>query len=286
MSYFLFVDESFDRKLAPYEVLAGVCIEDREIWNLIQRVWEAEERFFGTRITLGKLELKGKKLLKRKTYRLASQAGPFSFEQRRELAGQCLMDGTCPSRDQLTALAQAKIAFVGHVLELCASHRVRAFASIVDKTAERQEGNFLRKDYAYLFERFFYFLDEPERDGSGIVVFDELDKAQSRILVNQMAEYFRNTARGRMRSSRIVPEPFFVHSDLTTAIQLADLVAYIINWSVRFGTMDEPIRAELDPLADQVLELRHRTHQQINGNDHFVVWSFTQIHDLRPMEQQ
>lgn len=247
MSYFLFIDESgHDRKLAPYEVLAGVCVEERELWNLIQRIWEAEERFFGMRVTNGRLELKGKKLLKRKTYRQAAWCAAQPHEKRRCLAMKCLEDGNEAGRAEIAALAQAKLAFVEHVLELCSSHRVRAFAS----------------------------------------VFDELEKAQSRILINQMAEYFRHTATGRRRASRIVPEPFFVHSDLTTAIQLADIVAYIVNWGVRFGTMNEPAREELSLLAEQVLDLRHKSHQHVNGNDHFLIWSFTQINDLRPMEQQ
>jgi len=45
VAYFLFVDESGgDRREAPYEVLAGVCIEDRDVWNLIDSIKEAEDR--------------------------------------------------------------------------------------------------------------------------------------------------------------------------------------------------------------------------------------------------
>jgi hypothetical protein len=84
----------------------------------------------------------------------------------------------------------------------------------------------LRKDYAYLFERFYYFLEDADPSALGIVVFDELDKAQSHILLAQMDRYFKVTQKGRQRSGRIIPEPFFVHSDLTTGVQLADLVAY------------------------------------------------------------
>lgn len=287
MAFFLFLDESgHDRKIAPYEVLAGICIEDREIWNLIQRIWEAEERFFGMRVSRGRLELKGSKLLKKKTFRFASQLDPIPGEDRRGLARQCLEAGDRPTKEMLTALGQTKVAFVSHLLELCANHRVKAFASIVEKDAERPEGEFLRKDYAFLFERFFYYLDEQERNSFGVVVFDETEKTQSRVLINQMGEYFLKTANGRMRSSRIVPEPFFVHSDLTTAVQLADIIAYILNWGVRFGAMNQPVRQELEDLATQVLQLRHKSVQEVNGNETFVVWSFNHIHDLRPHFQQ
>jgi hypothetical protein len=80
-------------------------------------------------------------------------------------------------------------------------------------------------------------------------VFDELERSQSHILINQMAEYFKKTKKGRQRSSRIVPEPMFVHSDLTTLVQVADLLVYIVSWGVRTKRMDLPARAELADLA-------------------------------------
>jgi hypothetical protein len=49
---------------------------------------------------------------------------------------------------------------------------------------------------------------------------DELEKSKSHILIGQAHRYFKDTHTGRHRSSRIIPEPFFVHSDLTTGIQI------------------------------------------------------------------
>ncbi|MFL6195413.1 MAG: DUF3800 domain-containing protein, partial [Thermoanaerobaculia bacterium] len=71
-----------------------------------------------------------------------------------------------------------------------------------------------------------------------------------------------------------------VHSELTTAIQIADLVAYIIAWGLRFGPMDGGRREELSSLVDLVLELRYRTKRPDQTD--FTVWSFTLIEDLRP----
>ena len=101
----------------------------------------------------------------------------------------------------------------------------------------------LRKDYAYLFERFFYFLNSQPGDPMGYVVFDEIDKSASHILLNQVSEYFLKTQKGRTRSRLIIPEPFFVHSDLTTMVQVADLIAYLLNWGVRLKGMTAPRRA-------------------------------------------
>ncbi|MDY0061608.1 MAG: DUF3800 domain-containing protein [Myxococcota bacterium] len=296
MSHLLFLDESgVDHRDSPYEVLAGVAIGDRELWNLICQVQEAEQEHFGTRISEGLAELKARKLLKGKTFRLAAQLDPLPPDERARLARSCLEKGSqskeqgspeAVTRAELTALAQAKVAFVERVLELCARYRVRAFASIVPCSAPRPTGDFLRKDYAYLFERFYYFLDEQPGSELGLVVFDELKKSQAHMLVGQMAKYFRETAKGKQRAGRVIPEPFFVHSDLTTAIQLADLVAYIIAWGFRFSGMTAPARPELAGLAQQVSLLRHRSVRPMLGLEDFAVWSFTLIDDLRPREEQ
>lgn len=296
MSHLLFVDESgHDRRDSPYEVIAGVALEDRDIWNLICELQDAELRFFGRRITPGTMELKARSLLKRKTFRLAGQMEPIPAGERAELAESCLAkgdnarsggsDGSGVTRRELTALAQAKIAFVEFAIELCGRYRAKVFASIVDCEAPKPTGDFLRKDYAYLFERYYSFLEQKAIDGMGLVVFDELDRAQAHILVDQMGYYFRETAKGRMRASLIIPEPFFVHSHLTTAIQLADLVAYIVAWGVRIGHMDRPARSELHSLAEKVCELRFRAWREDGGNNH-ALWSFAVIDDLRPREER
>jgi len=281
MSYLLFMDESgHDLRHSPYEVLAGVCVEDRDLWNLICQVQDAEIEYFGRRIADGVLELKGRKLLKRKTFKLAAQLPTIPPQERTQLAQQCLEHSDNVTKRELTALAQAKIAFVQRLLELCAQYRASAFASIIDKDAPRSDGDFLRKDYAYLFERYFYFLEE-QKQGLGLVVFDELDRSQCHLLLDQMGRYFRETVTGRMRASRVIPEPFFVHSELTTAIQIADIIAYIVAWGVRVGNMTKPARTELLALADQVCQLRYRTRQE-----NFMVWSFAVIDDLRSRDEK
>lgn len=172
MAFLLFIDESgHDHGEAPYEVLAGVAVDDARTWNLITAIQAAETAHFGQRITHGSLELKGKKLLKTKTFRLAQQMPDMAPEDRRRLAQECLAEGRAAvsegrpsrvSRAQLTALAQAKLAFVQALLTICAQHGVRAFASVVDD-GPRPTSDFLRKDYSYLFERFFYFLESQPR---------------------------------------------------------------------------------------------------------------------------
>jgi hypothetical protein len=106
-------------------------------------------------------------------------------------------------------------------------------------------------------------------------------RSQSHVLVDQMSHYFQHTATGRLRASRIVPEPFFVHSELTSLVQIADFVAYIIAWGVRVGTMNRPARSDLTGLAEAVLALRYFKH-----GDDYPVWGFAIIDDLRPRDEK
>jgi hypothetical protein len=297
VAFLLFIDESGqDRCESPYEVLAGVAVEDTRTWNLITAIQHAEMDHFGQRISAGQLELKAKKILKRKTFRLAAQLPEMAAPDRLRLTMECLAEGAAatkekrpgkPTRGQLTALGQAKLAFAKAVLAICAQHGARAFASILED-GPKPSGTFLRKDYTYLFERFYYFLEEQYPYHQGIIIFDELDKSQSHLLVDQMCQYFLETAKGKMRAARIIPEPMFVHSDLTSLVQVADIVAYVISWAVRPNKdMTKPVRQELVPFAKLVDGLRHRSVQRHRDRGHPIrVSSFKFIADLRTQTER
>ena len=297
MAFVLFIDESGqDRRESPYEVLGGVAIEDSKIWSLITALQHTELEHFGRRTTRAEGELKARSLLKKKTFRLAAQLSPLPAEQRTMHAKAALDEGDAaksedrPSRHtrmQLTALAQAKIAFSQRILEVCSQHQGRAFASIVDRDAPRPASrNILRKDYAYLFERFFYYLEDLPPYQHGIIVFDELERTQSHLLVEQMAEYFLMTATGKLRASRILPEPMFVHSDLTSLVQVAELVVYLVAWGFRaIRAMARPGRPELLDLATSVAALRYRTLRETPDGT-FDRWSFAFIDDLRSLRER
>lgn len=287
MAHLIFVDESgYDSRESPYAVLAGVAIEDQDLWNVVTDLQTAELDHFGTRYSQGARELKAKKMLKRKVFRQAAKLPPIPKDQRRTLAKRCLEMGDSAGLQKITALAQAKLAYVREVLEICSRFRCKAFASIVNKSSPAPDPTVLRKDYSYLFERIFYFLEDVGLAALGIMVFDELEKSQSHILLDQMDQYFKLTSKGRARSSRIIPEPFFVHSDLTTGVQIADLVAYIISWGFRLENMTEPARQEMIDLVNQVCQLRHRAVRGVGDNPNFVIWSFAVIDDLRGAEDQ
>jgi len=284
VSWSFFIDESGqDQKASPYEVLAALGVEDRRIWPLIRQLSDAQDHFFGMRLfeAYGR-EAKAQKLLNAKTFRLAGQMPPFAHAQRTRLAREALTNGSAPTRERLTALGQAKIAYCRFALELARGQKAQVFATIVPQAAPRPErADALRKDYAYLFERVFYFLNGLEGDPMGYLVFDEIDRSACHILLGQVSNYFVRTANGRTRARLIIPEPFFVHSDLTTLVQLADIVAYVVSWGVRLRGMNAPARSELAPIAEDVLSLRF-SRRLDSGERQF---GFKVVNDLRPAQR-
>lgn len=108
--------------------------------------------------------------------------------------------------------------------------------------------------------------------------------------MDQIHKYFRETDRGQQRAERMIPMPFFVHSDLTPAIQIADLVAYIVNWGLRLDRMPERARDELKPLSDRVFNLRYSGREvplkRRLGKRGKPIWGIAYIPDLRPRNER
>ncbi|MCQ8240542.1 DUF3800 domain-containing protein [Rhizosaccharibacter radicis] len=280
MAYFLFVDESGqDHKASPYEVLAGIAVHDRDMGRLSQEARQLELRHFGRRYAGGENEVKGKVLLKKKVFQHVNLNCLVSPDEVVSLAKAALDDGRNARIRELKALGLAKVAFVKDIFELCHKCHCKVFASIIETDAPNTATTGLRKDYAYLFERFYYYLKD-KKDEQGIIVFDELEKSKSHILVDQMHQYFVNTSTGKQRSGKIVPEPFFVHSHLTTGVQFADLAAYVISWGLRLPKMNKPARQELEVFSRQVSGMRVNLQAKRNRQS-FWISSFAHISDLR-----
>ena len=294
----LFIDESgHDRGEAPYEVLAGVAIREQDLWSLVQDIRNSEAEYFGMHLAEVGVEFKGRALLKSKVFRFAGQAPAIPPVERTVHVQHFLQKGwreasgapvETRSRQEFTAYGQAVLAFIERVFRLMTKYRVKVFAAMVDKKAPRPaDPGFLRKDYAFFLERFFYYLEDTSPNEMGLLVFDEREKAQCRILLDQMTKYFLETRKGYTRSSRIVPEPFFVHSDLTTAVQLADIAAYCLNWGIRLNNMVEPVRSEIEHLAHAAFDLRYVGHRtdELSGQE-WTQYGVFYLSDLRPKHEQ
>jgi hypothetical protein len=106
----------------------------------------------------------------------------------------------------------------------------------------------LRKDHVFLFERFYYFLETKAEHG--LIIMDESDKALDRKFVSRMESYFTKTATGRNRTYWIVPAPLFVSSEMTYAVQAADICLYAINWGFRPPSWSTAIEKRDDLAAE------------------------------------
>jgi hypothetical protein len=293
-----FVDESgSDKTAAPYEVLAAASIKESLLWEFIKAEHSLEEEFFGNRLSNYRAELKGSKLLSKKRFHFAGQKVPIDPEEQRSLAASLLSKGELTAHSpasptatarEYTAFGRASIQFVDKLLDLAAAFEVKVFASVVETNAPAPEyASKLRKDYVYLFERLYYYLEDFSADQQGLIVFDELEKAKARLLIDQVGNYFIKSAKGRERSKRIVPEPFFVHSDLTTAVQLADILAYIINWGFRAGPrMTKPTRQEIVPYALKLAGMQYKGRRTDEVGVQHIVYGITCLEDLRGAEER
>lgn len=180
-----------------------------------------------------------------------------------EQARRCIEDGARAGRIQITALAQSKLIYVRALLDLCTDYRCKMFATLVkDSTMDMPIQGYLTKQYIYLLERFYYFLEDRSDKHQGIIIFDENDKSRSQEMLLQFDQYFKATIKGRERANLIIPEPIFVHSDLTTGVQVADIIAYVVSWAYRYRELDKPLRGELLPYLDIIKRFQFKTLRQ------------------------
>ncbi len=264
MSWLLFMDESgHDHRNLPFEARGGVAIHASKLWSFIQAWRRLEEDCFGTTLIAFGKEAKGHKLLDKDRFKWAAQGDPLAAGERRNLARAFLERGSAGLAQRAVnfqAYGQACIEMARGVFELLQAHDARLFASMIPRgtmpPANYAFPEFLRKDHVFLLERFYYFL-ESERQ-NGLIVMDETEKSQDRRFVARLEAYFEKTATGRNRAYWIVPSPLFVSSDMSYAVQAADICLYCLNWGFRVPSWGEHlVRPEIaEEFAPKLSRLR------------------------------
>lgn len=275
MAWLFFIDESgHDHKTTPYEVRGEFAIHVSRLWPFMQDMQELEVDCFGCELHAHGAEIKGAKLLDRKRFKFAAQDAPFHDFTRKRLCISLLSKGrerAPPRRDELTAYGQACLRMAQGTFGLLQQHDAVVMASAIPrgvaKPSDYRVLRYLRKDVVFLLERFFYFLEGKQEHG--VLVMDETEKHQDRRFVDRLERYFTKISVGRHRTAWIVPTPFFVSSDMTSAVQAADLCIYCINWGFRLprgmtaDRRDEINRMFGNDLAN--LQFRGRGHR--DGRD-------------------
>jgi hypothetical protein len=252
MSYLFFIDESgHDHKNCPYEVRGGIAIHASSLWSFIQQFKDLEIAAFGVELSDFGIEPKGSHLLEKKRFKYAKQGEVLEPPARRKHAQAFLNHGrtkTSPSEIEFRAFGQACIELARGVFQLLESHKAKIFAAVVPRSTKKpqtfQAEEYLRKDQVFLLERYFNFVSS--KSDTGLLVFDETDRSADRSFIRQIERYFTKTAQGRLRATAIVPVPMFVSSDLTKAIQAADICIYALNWGFRTPKgMNADVRLEI-----------------------------------------
>jgi len=232
-------------------VRGGVALHAGELWPFVQDFQRIELDCFGAELSQFKKEVKGSKLLDKDRFRWAAQAERMEDEERRKHCRGFLTKGLekkVPTRNEFTAYGQACLEMARGIVQLLRNRRARIFAAAIPRSVPRRGAEYeeyLRKDHVFLLERYYYFL-EAKRE-HGLLVMDEVEKVNDRRFVRRLQNYFAKTQMGRQRTQWIVPTPLFVASDMTHAVQAADLCIYCINWGFRLPSqgMDAPVRAEI-----------------------------------------
>jgi hypothetical protein len=200
------------------------------------------------------MELKGSTLLDRKRFMFANQNVRIDDQERQRYARSFLEKthekGVSPklAREEFTAYGKACLHMARGIFQVLYDHEAKIFASIIpsgiaDFSKSEDTDNYFRKDHVFLLERYFYMLEKQSEDG--LLVMDEVEKQTDRKIVKRMHRYFKATMKGQYRANYVIPSPFFVSSDMTYAIQAADVCIYTINWGYRLARMDKPVRQEI-----------------------------------------
>ncbi len=261
MSYLLFMDESgHDHRTMPFEVRGGIAVHSRQVWPLIKAIRQLERECFGAHLHELGFELKGERLLRSKNFKFAGQQAQMSDEERCEAVRRFFAKSSraqAPLRIEFTAFGQACREMVRRLMQTLLDFEVVVFASMIPKgmrlTVPEGEGT-LREDQQGVLERYFRFL--ADRGEMGLLVLDESDRTDDRRYLRRMERFFIEDSRGRVMAERIVPAPMFVASDMSYAIQIADIVIYAINWGFRDGTsgIEGQLRQEVADLCAPTLE--------------------------------
>jgi hypothetical protein len=149
------------------------------------------------------------KLLDKDRFKWAAQSHWMTGEARRKHVRGFLTKGferKQPALDELTAYGQANVEMARSVFEALRRCEAQLFAAVLPCSAQKPAGfteeGYLRKDFVFLLERFFYFLERQREHG--LLVFDQIEKRSDQRFVRQLERYFTKTKSGRYRASAIV----------------------------------------------------------------------------------
>ncbi len=224
----VFVDESEWPKpsvSSGYTVWAAIALQpqlskafSRELFNLERKFWRINEPH--------EFEIKGRMLLNKRAL-------------------------TSPK----------KMEFIEEVLSPCKRYQLLAFAVGMQQIEEPMLVGFSSEEsrifriYHYLLERVEAMMQENYPDDMAMVLLDSSDKETNKRRAIAFGNFLYGHEAGRSMQ-KIVETPFFVSSDLTPGIQIADLFAYALAQQ-NLGRKE----AKLKEIGERIRELEWRSNR-------------------------
>jgi len=233
--YFFYIDESGNRDLnnERFYVLAAVGMWEGH-WkkfhhhlNSAVKIQLMENIRQRTGITLELLdcEVKSNWLRHQNTWKDHPFIGHLTDEERRQLV-----------EEYFNQLALRKMVII---------------AVVIDKQAIRlpiDNGIKLHnKAWELLCERIEFFMDENFPKHNALVIADDMNIQNNRALAGKHSSMYRRGTSARSALKHIIEMPFFVRSEVSEGVQLADLCAYNILRAFKDNNPDYSFFARIRP---------------------------------------
>ncbi len=267
--------------MSPYGALSGIAVEDSQVWAFARKLRDAQHQYFGRQLigSDGRY-LAAEYLLGEQVYDEGAQLFDGASRPAHHQSDVThTPSGGAPLNEPAARSSQAKIGYCDFALGLAKDFSTLAFAMVFStQSISVQLDTQLRKDYAYLFERFYNFLSTTKVRSTGVLVLPRVARGRTFVSQQSIVDYFTKTTNGRLRSQLILPDPLYADGDLGVILHLVEILSYISRWSVRLQGMVEPGRSEMDFLATRCLDLRY-SYKTDNGKKD---WSFKFIEDFQP----
>lgn len=148
------------------------------------------------------------------------------------------------------ALTEDDISHISdHYLSQLERSKMVIIASVIDKNVLYEETTSTmmhRKADEMLLERIQRFMWHNHRKHNALVIMDDMDPKLNRATTLMHARLL-GIGNDNMHFRNIIEYPFFVSSELSNGVQLADLIAYTINHTFKHDKPEYPYWLKIHP---------------------------------------
>lgn len=254
----MFIDEPGDHQSSlPYGSLTGVALKDTYVWELVKKLNKTHEH-----------------------YATLCQENNVPFGSVFSVQSDLTESLIGKSGNNAMPLHKLHIEYFKFCLDLLRDYEAILFAIVIPRKDLRLRlDRQLRKDYSFLFERYFHFLNSHHDNQIGYLIRSKYNNESRCVDELQIRDYFNNTTKGRLRSRLIMPEILSCDGSMSVLVHVSRIITFVVSQSVRMSGMDIPVNTSLLEVANLCNKLRF-SYVADNGKKD---WSFKFVSDLSPM---